>query len=471
MYSTIYALSSGHGKCGVALIRVSGPKAYDSLNLMTKRIDYEPRKAYLCKLRHPKSGLVLDQALSVWFPAPASFTGEDTVEFQVHGGSAVVRAVLEALGSIKDYRPAKAGEFTKRAFQTGKLNLTEVEGLADLINSETEHQRRQAFNQMDGDLHRLYDKWSESLLNLVANVEASVDFADDVEDVDESQILFKVKNLVSMIEQHMNDANAGERLRNGVQISIVGKPNVGKSTLLNILCRRPAAIVSPIAGTTRDTIEQHLDINGFPVRVIDTAGLRDSLQADEIELEGMKRTNDIANSSDLIIFLSTAEDSRDLNSLDTLKTSVCKELGICDSNKALKIFVINKSDLLSEKIHSQFTEKLQVYDNVCLMSCTTKMGYDHFSQLLGDKVRNICTRDEGFQFSGASLTRPRHRYHLSSVLMHLKNYISEMDEDKVPLSIQAHYLSSALREFGLLTGKITLSSIHDKIFSDFCIGK
>ena len=154
MYSTIYALSSGHGKCGVALIRVSGPKAYDSLNLMTKRINYEPRKAYLCKLRHPKSGLVLDQALSVWFPAPASFTGEDTVEFQVHGGSAVVKAVLEALGNIKDYRPAKAGEFTKRAFQTGKLNLTEVEGLADLINSETEHQRRQAFNQMDGDLHR-----------------------------------------------------------------------------------------------------------------------------------------------------------------------------------------------------------------------------------------------------------------------------------------------------------------------------
>ena len=196
----------------------------------------------------------------------------------------------------------------------------------------------------------------------------------------------------------MNDANAGERLRNGVQISIVGKPNVGKSSLLNILCRRPAAIVSPIAGTTRDTIEQHLDINGFPVRVIDTAGLRDALQADEIELEGMKRTNDIANSSDLIIFLSTAEDSRDLTSLDTLKTSVCKELGISDNNKALKIFVINKSDLLSEKIHSQFTEKLQVYDNVCLMSCTTKMGYDHFSQLLGDKVRNICTRDEGKNF-------------------------------------------------------------------------
>ena len=154
MYSTIYALSSGHGKCGVALIRVSGPKAFNALNLMTKKGKYEPRKVYLCKLRHPQSGIILDQALSVWFPAPSSFTGEDTVEFQVHGGSAVVKGVLDALGSIKDYRPAKAGEFTKRAFQSGKLNLTEVEGLADLINSETEYQRRQAFNQMEGDLHR-----------------------------------------------------------------------------------------------------------------------------------------------------------------------------------------------------------------------------------------------------------------------------------------------------------------------------
>ena len=154
MYSTIYALSSGHGKCGVALIRVSGPKAFNALNLMTKRNKYEPRKVYLCKICHPKTGMILDQALSVWFPAPASFTGEDTVEFQVHGGLAVVRGVLEALGCIDDYRPAKAGEFTKRAFQSGKLNLTEVEGLADLINSETEHQRRQALNQMNGDLHK-----------------------------------------------------------------------------------------------------------------------------------------------------------------------------------------------------------------------------------------------------------------------------------------------------------------------------
>ena len=154
MHSTIFALSSGHGKSGVALIRVSGPKAADTLNLLTKRRKYEPRKAYLCKLRHPNSGVILDQALSVWFPGPASFTGEDVVEFQVHGGSAVVKAVLEALACIEDLRPAKAGEFTKRAFHSGKLNLTEVEGLADLINAETEYQRRQAFKQLDGDLHR-----------------------------------------------------------------------------------------------------------------------------------------------------------------------------------------------------------------------------------------------------------------------------------------------------------------------------
>ena len=241
---------------------------------------------------------------------------------------------------------------------------------------------------------RLYDKWSDLLLNLVAGVEASVDFSDDVENVDEVKLKVKVKELVNMIEQHMNDSNAGERLRNGVQVSIVGKPNVGKSTLLNALCRRPAAIVSPIAGTTRDTIEQHLDIGGYPVKIIDTAGLRDSLQADTIEIEGMKRTNEAANSSDLIICLIQAEDIKEIDTLDKLSYTACKELGIYD-DRSIKLVVINKSDLLPEKICNQITNQIQQSDNVCLISCLTQEGFENFTQALGDEVRKICTRDEG----------------------------------------------------------------------------
>ena len=233
------------------------------------------------------------------------------------------------------------------------------------------------------------------LLNLVAGVEASVDFSDDVENVDEVKLKLEVKELIDMIEVHMNDSNAGERLRNGVQVSIVGKPNVGKSTLLNALCRRSAAIVSPIAGTTRDTIEQNLDIGGYPVKIIDTAGVRDSLQADTIEIEGMKRTNEAANSSDLIICLIHAEDIKEIDTFDKLRYTACKELGIHDDNRAIKLVVINKSDLLPEKICNQMTNKIQQSDNVCIISCLTRVGFENFTQALGDNVRKICTRDEG----------------------------------------------------------------------------
>jgi len=469
--STIYALSSGHGKCGVALIRVSGPKAFNALSLLTKKNEFEPRKAYLRKLKHPNSGIVLDQALSVWFPGPASFTGEDIAEFQVHGGSAVVKAVLEALGSIDDLRPAKAGEFTKRAFQSGKLDLTEVEGLADLINAETEYQRRQAFKQMDGDLHRLYDKWSEMILNLSATVEASVDFSEDVGSIDEEEIKDRVKELVNSVELHMDDSNAGERLRDGVQVCILGKPNVGKSTLLNTLCRRPAAIVSPIAGTTRDTIEQYLDIGGFPIKIVDTAGIRDSNEADTIELEGIKRAENVAKSSDLIIIVVDSSEIPTNAEIHEWCRKSEQNLTLKSDRTAMKILVLNKCDLLSNTDFEYTKERLVDIENIILMSCVTGKGFDQFINILRDSVQNLCLRDKGFQLSGACLTRPRHRYHLDRALQHLKNYLKDMEEESLPLEIQAHYLSNAFREFGLLTGKITLSTLHDKIFSDFCIGK
>jgi small GTP-binding protein len=324
---------------------------------------------------------------------------------------------------------------------------------------------------MDGDLHRLYDKWSEMILNLSATVEASVDFSEDVGSIDEEEIKDRVKELVNSVELHMDDSNAGERLRDGVQVCILGKPNVGKSTLLNTLCRRPAAIVSPIAGTTRDTIEQYLDIGGFPIKIIDTAGIRDANEADTIELEGIKRAENVAKSSDLIIIVVDSSEIPTNAEIHEWCRKSEQNLTLKSDRTAMKILVLNKCDLLSNTDFEYTKERLVDIENIILMSCVTGKGFDQFINILRDSVQNLCLRDKGFQLSGACLTRPRHRYHLDRALQHLKNYLKDMEEESLPLEIQAHYLSNAFREFGLLTGKITLSTLHDKIFSDFCIGK
>jgi len=250
----------------------------------------------------------------------------------------------------------------------------------------------------------------------------------------------------------------------------VGNPNVGKSTLLNTLCQRPAAIVSPIAGTTRDAIEQHLDIGGFPVKIVDTAGLRDTIHVGTIELEGMKRTVEMANSSDLIICLLDSQEYPTKDSLEEWCYDTINNLGLNSNNRIMQLIVLNKCDLLPEKELRQLKESLKNDVTVCLISCLTRTGLEHFTDILKDAVEKICTRDQGFLLSGACLTRPRHRYHLSKILSHLKQYLKETD-DEATLAVQAHVLSNAFREFGLLTGKVGLSSVHDKIFSEFCIGK
>ena len=241
---------------------------------------------------------------------------------------------------------------------------------------------------------RLYDKWSEMLLNLVAKMEASIDFSDDVGNVDEAEMKINVKELLEAIELHMNDANAGERLRSGVQVCIVGKPNVGKSTLLNMLCQRPAAIVSPIAGTTRDTIEQHLDVGGFPVKIVDTAGLRDSVQADTIELEGMKRATDVAKSSDLIIILIDSNEIPSQYTTDQWCSDILKNLSL-KNTESIKLFVLNKCDLLSQRDVNRILESFKNTKNMCLMSCLTKNGMETFTEILKDHVQEICTGDQG----------------------------------------------------------------------------
>ena len=300
---TIYALATAPGRGGVAVIRVSGPQAAAALLALARRETLPPpRKAVRSWLTHPLTGAPLDDGLALWFPAPASFTGEDVVELHLHGGRAVVRGVAEALSALASLRPAEPGEFTRRAFLNGKLDLTAAEGLADLIDADTEAQRVQALRQLGGALASLYDGWRAELVNILAYQEATIDFPDEEipSDLDEAA-RGRIAGLAKALRAHLADDRRGERLRDGVHIAIVGPPNAGKSSLLNVLAKREAAIVSEQAGTTRDVIEVHLDLGGYPVVVADTAGLRES--GDLIESEGIRRARERAEAADLRIAL------------------------------------------------------------------------------------------------------------------------------------------------------------------------
>src|SRR5580692_4529205 len=300
--STIFALSSGRPPAAIAVVRVSGPRAGMALEKLIGRV-LEPRKAALARVRDPASGEVVDEALALWFPGPHSETGEDVAELQLHGGQAVVAGVLEALAAIEGCRPAEAGEFTRRAFENGRLDLTAVEGLADLIAAETPAQRRLAFRQLKGLIGDRAEAWRRRLIEALALVEARIDFSDEA-DVPEdllSPALHAAQQLRDEIAGVLADGRRGERLREGLVVAIAGPPNAGKSTLLNRLARREAAIVSPYAGTTRDVIEVHLDLDGYPVTLLDTAGIRDSNEP--VEQEGIRRAAERAAAADLVLWV------------------------------------------------------------------------------------------------------------------------------------------------------------------------
>lgn len=439
---TIYALSTVYGKSGVAVIRVSGEDALLAVKSMTG-IDTDsikPRYAYFADIKNLK-GQLLDKSLVLYFKAPCSFTGEDIVEFQIHGAKAVISSVLECLASLPEFRLAEPGEFSKRAFYNNKMDLTEAEGLADLIDSETAEQQKYALRQMEGSLKNIYEYWRQELVKVMAHLEAYIDFPDEElpDDVIDNlqNTVFKITD---EIEEHLKTDTIGERLRDGFRVVIIGEPNAGKSSLLNAVAKREAVIVSDIAGTTRDAIDIHLDINGYPVTFTDTAGLRETNEA--IESQGIKIAYAKADNADFIICL-----------FDGLK-NIPQEFENIDKTK--KIYVANKIDKLSE-------EQKEVLKNkgCMLISAKQNQGIDRLLQKISDKIKDKFTAN-----SGTLITRQRYREALKNAVMCLK----EFNFDK-EIELSAEDIRLACREIGKITGRIEVDEILDKIFGSFCIGK
>uniref|UniRef100_A0A3B3S5R8 5-taurinomethyluridine-[tRNA] synthase subunit GTPB3, mitochondrial n=1 Tax=Paramormyrops kingsleyae TaxID=1676925 RepID=A0A3B3S5R8_9TELE len=472
---TIFALSSGHGMCGVAVVRVSGPASALVLQSMAglSRGLPPPRTAVLRNVTDPRSQELLDRGLVLWFPGPRSFTGEDSAEFHLHGGAAVITGVLQALGSVPGVRPAEAGEFTRRAFHAGKLDLTEVEGLGDLIHAETEAQRRQALRQMEGELSRLYQGWSQRLTRSLAHMEAFIDFSEDelIEEGVLNEVDLSVLQLQREIEGHLQDGRRAERLRSGVQAVIAGATNAGKSSFLNLLCQRPAAIVSPTAGTTRDVVETSLNIGGFPVVLSDTAGLRDT--GDSVEMEGVRRAKERVQLADVtLVVVDSTQLPQNYQSVQNFLTDHLRSIlpNGDDLTASLQrcLLVLNKRDLLSRRTVDGLQKSISQAEGLplaSLLSCQTGDGLDDFLDVFQDRMRTLC----GDPLVGSvSLTQARHRCHLQQCVRALSQYHRYRDVD---LALAAEGLRLALTSVGRITGKVGAEQILDIIFRDFCIGK
>ena len=435
MNGTIFAPATASGKAGVAVIRVSGPQALEAVKKMTAIKTPVPRKAMFSEI-HTPDGTAVDNGLVLYFPCPNSFTGEDVVEFQTHGGRAIISAVLNGLAQINGFRPAGRGEFTRRAVENGKMDLTAAEGLADLVDAETEQQRKQALRQMGGALAKIYEDWHDRLLHVLAWMEAYIDFPEEeIPENVSADVCGKIAGLMSEIQVHLNDGRRGEKLRDGFQIAIIGAPNAGKSSLMNRLAQRDVAIVSSTAGTTRDIIEVRLDINGYPVIIADTAGLRDT--DEEIEAEGVRRAKARAEEADLILWL-----------FDALKKKNEKEI----KNIPLeKIFcIMNKADQ---------TEP-QNDDNIWI-SAKTGQGIDVLLDRIGRFVEEkMALREE------PSLTRLRHRKALEECMQCLNSSLKAPE-----IELMTEDLRMAMRSLGKITGQVQVEELLDVIFKDFCIGK
>ena len=442
---TIYALSSGPGISGVAVIRISGENTSKAIELMTGKRVPKPRVATLRKINKINTSELIDEGIILWFPGPESYTGEDMAEIQVHGSKAVIDALHSNISKIENCRLAEPGEFTKLAFQNGKINLLKAESIADLISSETEIQRQQAVKIMNGKSADQFNFIREKLLKILSHVEAKIDFPD--EDLPKD-ILNEIKKssdeVLKNIKKILDDEKVGERIREGFKIAILGPTNAGKSSLLNHLSSRDVAIVSEIAGTTRDVIETHLNIDGYPVIVSDTAGIRES--KNEIEKKGIKLSLNRAEEADLKLVV---VDAKNLDFTDVLRR-------LLDENA---ILVINKSDLLKKDIDPE----IKKIDHV-LISIKENTNVDELILKIKNNLKNkFITNDD------ILITRERHRQHLQQCLDHLKNFNQKKeiaDFDKA-----AEDLRLATRHLGMIVGKVDVEEILGSIFNDFCIGK
>ncbi|EFA83409.1 GTP-binding protein 3 [Heterostelium album PN500] len=495
---TIYALSSGAVKSGVAIIRVSGPQSMTALQQLTRKVlvtnsststtttttssDYNivPRMTVLSNFYDPTSGEQLDRGMYVWFQGPNSFTGEDVLELHIHGGRAVIHDMLEALSKVDGLRMAEPGEFTKRAFENGKMDLTEVEGLADLLDAQTNQQRKIALQQMQGSIGKLYTELRDQLIRASAYMEAYIDFGDDAE-IEPAVVEQSKQRIIAIrnkIMKHLTDGKRGEKLRDGATVTIIGPPNAGKSSLINLLANRRASIVSPIEGTTRDVVEVMLDIGGYPVILGDTAGIRES--TDVIEREGVSMARDRVLNSEITLCVF------DCNAL--IKSNGKIEPMLLDLIDCNTIFLFNKIDLLLDDDNNNKWKETkqqilqQIYEAIrqqplrqslfkvnnvfsCELSCSNQTGIKDLLSRIELYLKELFEINEK---EAPLLTRMRHKEHLINCVESLNNYLEYCDTDVV---IASEELRSAIRSIGSITYHVNVDDLLDVIFKDFCIGK
>ncbi len=451
--TTIFALSSGRPPAAIAVVRISGSSARAALERLIGRVP-EARKAALVRVCDPRTGEGIDEALALWFPAPRSETGEDVAELQLHGGYAVVAAVLEALGDVDGCRPAEPGEFTRRAFENGRLDLTAVEGLADLIAAETPAQRRQAFRQLKGLIGDRAEAWRARLIQALALVEARIDFPDEA-DVPENLIgpaVHAAQQLRSEIAAALAGGRHGERLRGGLVVAIAGPPNAGKSTLFNRLARRDAAIVSPYAGTTRDVLEVHLDLGGFPVTLLDTAGIRDG--DEPVEQEGVRRARERAAAADLVLWVIDGS-AGDL---------------ISEQARAIQASTVwrveNKIDLVKPCRAAGRAQVKDEYQFNCSISAANGDGIDPLVEQLAGFAKEYFSTIEA-----SVVTRARHRHLLDETVAAIDRALAEAAKSGEHEELVAEELRAAATALGRLTGRVDVEDVLDVIFREFCIGK
>ena len=443
MKDTIYALASGYGTAGVAVIRVSGPKANSVLSKISGEPTPKPRLASLRRLREIKTGYDIDDAIVIWFPGPASFTGEDIVEFHTHGGTAVISGIFSAISSIESCRMANPGEFTRRAFENRKLDLTSAEAVADLVAAETTEQRRQALAQYDGALANIYDGWRTKLTEILANTEVMIDFSDEeIPDDLNSTNKHNILCIKKVITQYIDDKNIGERIRTGFRVAIIGEPNVGKSSLLNKIAGREAAIVSKTKGTTRDIIEVHIQLGGYSVIIADTAGLRETQE--EVESEGVRRARKLAEDADMKLVMFDATHFPNI-------AEISKKYLDDDA-----IAVFNKVDIINQPVPFELD-----FHKAFLISALTGEGLDPLLSTLQDKIQKRLKNAEI-----PPLTRARHRESLEAVL----DALGRAERAVLP-ELAAEDLRLAARALARITGRVDVEDVLDVIFMDFCIGK